>query len=101
MQRLPLRFHEGRWQVQIPAGSHATWISCDTQGDAHRMSKSGKLASAALECLDNDEKLAAELDKAAHLFLKYGCTERATWLHEHAKRARGEPSIFDTVHDDE
>ena len=101
MHKLPLRFDQGRWQVQIPVGSQSTWVFCDTQGDAHCMSQSGKLAFEALECIENDEKLAAELDEAAHLFLKYGCTERAAWLHEHAKRARGEPSIFDTVHDPE
>jgi hypothetical protein len=101
MHKLPIRFHEDRWEVQVPTpNNHTEWIRCDTQGDAHRMSQSGKLAFEALECIEDDEKLAAELDEAAQQFLKYGCTERAAWLHEHAKRARGEPSSFDNARDD-
>lgn len=67
--------------------------------DAYAMSMAGNLAYDAAGRLQSGEDFAEELQAAARLFLKYGCTERAAWLAEHTKVARGEPSIFDTVRD--
>jgi hypothetical protein len=58
------------------------------------MSLSGNLAYDALEGKRGGADVARELDDAARLFLKYGLTDRAAWLHEHSKYARGEPTIF-------
>jgi hypothetical protein len=59
------------------------------------MSASGNLAFQVFERERSGGEIAHELEDAARLFLKYSCTARAAWLHEHAKYARGEPSIFD------
>src|SRR5262245_48267798 len=99
MHRLPMRFHDCRWEVQIRLDHHTRWIRCDSQQDAQQMSLSGNLAYDALEGKQTGREIAEELEDAVRLFLKYGCTDRAAWLHEHAKYARGEPSIFDTVRD--
>src|SRR5262245_51804598 len=95
MHRLPIRCVEGHWEVQVPLDRHVEWIRCDSQQDAQQMSHSGNLAYDAFEHRRSGEEVAGELDEAARLFLKYDCTARAAWLHEHAKYARGEPSIFD------
>jgi hypothetical protein len=62
------------------------------------MSLSGNLAYHAFERKRSGEEIAHELEDAARLFLRYDCTARAAWLHEHAKFARGEPSVFDGSH---
>ena len=100
MHRLPTRVIDGHWEVQIPVNGHVAWIRCDSQQDARRMSDAGNLAFDAIERKRTGEELAQELEDAAHLFLKYKCTDRAAWLAEHAKVARGEPSIYDSASDD-
>jgi hypothetical protein len=65
--------------------------------DAYTMSSSGHLAFQAIERKQPGEDLASEIEDAARLFFDYECYERAIWLAEHAKFARGEPSIFDDV----
>jgi hypothetical protein len=95
MHHLPVRCLNGYWEVQIPLDHHNEWIRCDSQQDAHQLSLSGNLAYEAFERKRSGEEIAQELETAARLCLKYGCTARAAWLHEHAKYARGEPSMFD------
>ena len=96
MHRLPVRFFDGCWEVQVPLDHRAEWIRCDSQQDAYQMSLSGNLAYDAFERNRAGEELAQELNDAARLFLEYGYTDRAIWLTEHAKYAKGEPSIFDS-----
>ena len=99
MHRLPIRRINGHWEVQVPLDHHSEWIRCGSQRDANKMSLSGNLAYDALEGKRSRQEVAHELAEASRLFLKYGCTARATWLHEHAKLVKGEPSIFDSVRD--
>jgi hypothetical protein len=86
-------------RLPIPKPSIDQTIRCDSQQDAQQMSLSGNLAYDALERKQSGAEVAKQLEDAVRLFLKYGCTDRAAWLHEHAKYAKGEPSIFDTVRD--
>jgi hypothetical protein len=94
MQRLSMRCINGSWEVLVPFSTGDRWIACRSQQDAHQMSLSGNLAFQAVEGKRRDEDIAQELEAAARFFLKYDCVERAAWLAEHAKVARGEPSIF-------
>src|SRR5262245_8167119 len=97
MHRLPVRCDNGTWEVQVSLDHQIVWIRCDTHQDAQTMSLSGNLAYEAFERKRSGEDIAQELQDAARLFLNYGCTARAAWLHEHAKYARCEPSIFDAA----
>jgi hypothetical protein len=98
MHRLPTRCHDGIWEVLVPFSTGDTWIACDSHRDAHQMSLSGNLAFDAIEGKRCGEEVAEELEESARYFFKYECHERAIWLAEHAKFARGEPSIFDAAH---
>ena len=82
----------------VPVSSGDTWIQCQSAQDAQQMSLSGNLAYDAIERHRAGEEIAEELEAAARLFFKYDCHERAIWLVEHAKFARGEPTIFDNSH---
>src|SRR5262245_54633755 len=95
MHRLPLRCIDCIWEVLVRCSAGDRWIACRSQQDAHQMSLSGNLAFDAVERKLRGDGLAQELESAARFFLKYDCVERAAWLAEHAKVARGEPSVFD------
>jgi hypothetical protein len=95
MHKLPIRIANGHWEVQTPLDHHSEWIRCDSQQDAQAMAVSGNLAYEVFEGKRSGEVIAQALLDAVRLFLKYGCTAQAAWLHEHAKYAKGEPSIFD------
>jgi hypothetical protein len=95
MHRLPTRCRLGQWEVFVPHGSDGDWIRCGSLSIARTLSESGNLAYHAIERRRTGEEIAAELEAAAELFRQFNCPERAAWLLEHAKFARGEPSIFD------
>jgi len=96
MHKLSLRCHNGRWEVLVPHGHGEAdkWICCRTEADARQLAASGKLAFEAIERKRSGDEIAKELEECARLFFSYGCTERSMWLAEHAKLARGEPSVF-------
>ena len=95
MHKLATRCVNGHWEVLVPFSTGDQWIRCESMQDAHQMGQSGNLAFDALERIRTGEEIAQELESAARLFFQYNCHERAIWLAEHAKVARGEPSIFD------
>jgi hypothetical protein len=100
MHRLQTRNVNAHWEVLVPFSTGEQWIQCDSMQEARHMSVAGDLAFETIEGRRTGEEAAQELEDAARLFFKYECHERAIWLAEHAKVARGEPSIFDTVRDD-
>ena len=95
MHKLSTRCHRGAWEVLIPNGALGKWVRCRHYADAHRMAVSGNLAFDALERVRTGDEIVQELQACADLFGLYGCNERAAWLLEHAKFARGERSLFD------
>jgi hypothetical protein len=94
MHRLPTRCVNDIWEVLVPVSTGDRWIACNSEHEAYEMSLSGNLAFDAVEGKRRGDEVAQELEAAARLFLRYDCVERATWLAEYAKVARGEPSIF-------
>jgi hypothetical protein len=96
MHKLPLRCRDGRWEVLVPRGhgEAETWITCRREAEARQLAASGNLAFEAIERKRSGEEIASELEACARLFFTYGCIERSMWLAEHAKFARGEPSVF-------
>ena len=100
MHRLSIRCLRGKWEVLAPSVDSDFWIRCKSLEDARKLSQSGKLTFEALEGQSKGHEVANELDDVARLFCAYGFHERAAWLAEHAKFARGEPSIFDISHAD-
>jgi hypothetical protein len=96
MHRLPIRCRDDKWEVLVPFSTGDRWIACNSQQDAHQMSLSGNLAFDAIDRKRSGAEIAEELEAAARFFFEYKCDERAIWLAEHAKFARGEPSIFDS-----
>ena len=72
-------------------------MDCGNEADCLQMADSGNLAFDAIERLRTGPEIARQLGMSAALFNRYGYHERAKWLMEHAKFARGEPSIFDQL----
>lgn len=96
MHKLPLRCCNDRWEVLVPrADGEDIWIYAHTEADARQLAGSNSLAFEAIERKRSGEEIAKELEACARLFFQYGCIDRTVWLAEHAKLARGEPSIFD------
>jgi hypothetical protein len=101
MHRLATRCRHGTWAVLVPISAGDSWIPCRSMQDARQMSMSGNLAFDAIERQQAGEEVAQELEAAARLFFQYDCHERAIWLAEHAKFARGEPTVFGDSHSDQ
>ena len=95
MHKLPTRCNDGIWEVLIPNGVTEKWTRCRTETDARLMAASGSLAFDALEGVRTGDEIGQELEQCAELFSRYECNERAIWIREHAKFARGKPSLFD------
>lgn len=93
MHKLPVRFVDNCWQVLVPHGCVAKWISCRSKSDARQMAVSGNLVFEVQEPAGQTAAAATELELCAALFRRYGCKEQALWLDEYAKLARGELSF--------
>jgi hypothetical protein len=98
MHKLSTRCRNQHWEVLVPGANCEVWIQCKSIVDARRMAVSGNLAFDAFQGSRAGGEIAQALDDCTHLFLDYDCHERAAWLAEHAKFARGEPSLFAGAH---
>jgi hypothetical protein len=97
MHRLPVRLCEGKWEVLLSRNGAGHWLCCDSEKDARQMAASGNLAYEAIDGKRPGEDIAQDLEACARTFSNYGCDDQAKWLMEHAKIARGEPSVFDVA----